>query len=111
MIVRKGYDYAAAEAMRSAEGCASQGFHERCRAAHFWGLYDPEAVGAIVIEHNIIHVSSLRPCGFAVRKVLRDWNGQLLTVIREHNQRAQKLAVGMGFRLVQVRDGWKIYKR
>jgi len=114
MIAVRGFSLAAAMAMREAQGEQSPNFIRRCRRAEFWGLYDPEPVGGIVIENGCIHVSSSRPCGLAVRRVVRDAlarHGTLYAPIRPGNERAKRLATGLGFAFWRELDGFEVYRR
>lgn len=114
MQCRPGFDRQAAEAMQNAQGEAAPLFLERCEKALFWGLYDPEPVGGIVIEHHCIHVSSFRPCGFAVRRIVADYlktHPVLLAPIRPDNRRALRLAKGLGFLFFKEMNGFYIFRR
>lgn len=114
MMAKRGFSLAAAVAMRDAQGEWSPDFIRRCRRAEFWGLYDPEPVGGIVIEAGCIHVSSSRPCGLAVRHVVRNAlirHGELCAPIRAGNERAIRLATGLGFTFWRELDGFDVYRR
>lgn len=104
------------QAMNETEnGAPIADFVRRCRRAAFWALLDDgEPCGGVVIENSCIHVSSRRPCGLAVRRVVREWligHGVLFTAIRPGNERARRLAIGLGFSLLRELEGFAIYWR
>lgn len=112
---RAGFDSEAAAVMERTQGDNPPAHIERCRGGLFWALYhDGRACGGILIERNCIHVSSLRPCGHAVRRVVRDYlktSPILFAPIRPDNKRAQRLAIGLGFSFWQQMDGFNVYRR
>lgn len=112
---RQGFDEAAATVMESVQSDQAPQHIQRCRDGLFWAIYhDGKPCGGILIERNCIHVSSLRPCGHAVRRVVREYlktHPVLFAPIRPANERAQRLAKGLGFAFWQQMDGFNVYRR
>lgn len=114
MIERPGYDEACAEAAAQAMASYDQTFSERAKNTEFWGLFDPEPCGAVIFEGNVIHVACLKPCGLAVRRIVRQalQNREILFApIAEWNTPAIRLAVGLGFKLGIQSRGVNLYWR
>lgn len=103
-----GFDETAALAMVQAYGRpASPAVIERLRNSDFWGLYDPEPVGAVAITFDSqyspgMHVGCIHRgrAGHAVRRVVEaalQRYGQLYAEIRNDCETAIRLAIGLGF--------------
>lgn len=115
MIVLRGFDPVCAAVMRDACGFQDDdSFIERARETEFYGLYDPEPVGAILIDEQFIHVGSLKPCGFAFRRIVNDVLTRrpfLIAAIEGDRPRAVKLAKGMGFGREMKINSWTLLRR
>lgn len=117
MIEREGFDLDAAIAMQKA--CAmelDETFIDRSKKTEFWGLYDPKAVGAVIVHAPWIHVGCLTSgkAAFAVRRIVNkslEKHGLLLAPIKQPNLKANHLALGLGFSKILSRNGWIVYGR
>lgn len=113
--LRHGFDEAAARVMEQVQGDSPQDHVNRCRNGLFWAIYhDGKPMGGILIERGLIHVSSLIPCGLQVRKVVRQYlskHSVICAPIRPDNERARRLAHGLGFTAAGEIDGFLIYRR
>lgn len=112
MQERPGYDAACAAAAARAMADYDPSFAERARHTEFWGLYDPQPVGAVIFEGNVIHVASLKPCGFAVRRLVRhalQSRPILFAPIAAWNRPACRLAEGFGFQVGIESNGILLY--
>lgn len=118
MIVRKGFDMGAALAMRKAMEAVDPSrdrlFWRKVLNAEFWGMYDPEPVGAVVLTGNRIHIACLRPqrCGFAARRILAEALKIQTTIfapVKDWNEQAARFAQRLGFIYVGETPGWKLY--
>ena len=116
MEARPGFDVRCAEVMRDACGFGDDDtFIERAKDAEFYGLHAPDPVGAVLIDaDHLIHVGSLAPCGFAVRRIVREAlkrRPYLIAAIHGDRPKAVKLAQGMGFTLEKYINGWTVLRR
>lgn len=114
MIEVLGYNVACAEVAARAMAEYDPTFAVRAIATEFWGLYDPEPCGAVIFEGNVMHVASLRPCGFSVRRLVRHalrTRPIVFAPIAHSNARACRLAEGMGFQVGIQADGINLYWR
>ena len=119
MKAAQGFDLAAAQAMRSA--CHAivgldPTFVLRASKTEFWGLYDPEPVGGVILDGPWIHVGCTKPgrCGLVVRKIVKhalQSRTRLYAPIRQPNERANRLAIGLGFDLALDNGRWKVFRR
>ena len=115
----QGFDLAAVQAMQAA--CApvlgaDPTFIERARLTDFWGLYDPEPVGGVILDGPWIHVGCTKGgrCGFVVRQLVEhalETRPALYAPIKQPNERANRLAEGLGFDLVLDTGLWKAFRR
>lgn len=102
MQSRAGFDLECAKAAMRAMKTDETNFIDRCRDMEFYGLYDPMPCGAVMIEGNIIHVASLRPCGPTFKKIVTmalQSRDILFAPIRIDNHQAKRLAEGLGFKI------------
>lgn len=114
MIERQGYNEACAQAAAQAMAEYDPTFTERAKRTEFWGLYGPEPCGAVIFEGNVMHVASLKPCGFAVRRLVAHalrTRPIVFAPIHESNLRACRLAEGMGFQIGIQSRGINLYWR
>lgn len=90
-------------------------FIGRAIDTEFYGLHGPDPVGAVLIDaDHLIHVGSLAPCGFAVRRIVREAlrrRPYLIAAIHGDRPKAVKLAQGMGFALEKYINGWTVLRR
>lgn len=121
MIVRRGFDLAAALAMRQACGMDDdETFVDRARECDFWSLYTDRAVGGVLVEMDhgrpSIHVGSLvkgrsgRAVARAVAEAL-DMHKRLFAAINRPAPAVERLAQGLGFLPLVRRGTWIVYGR
>lgn len=114
MISAQGFDLACAKAAYRAMRADDPTFIERCRKVEFHGLYDPGPVGAVLLDGNVIHVASLRPCGLTVKKIVGkafETRNILFAPIAVGNEKASALAELLGFEIGLTESGYHLYWR
>lgn len=119
MIERFGFDERAALAMRSACGMDDDDtFVERARHTEFWGLYNPDPVGGVLIEMEgkrpVLHAGCLTRghAGHAIKRIVKTAlakHGRLYAAMQVHSISAIRLTRGLGFTCLFTSGDWVIY--
>lgn len=118
MIVKEGYNNEAGYVFWGIRKEAPwPKFRDKLKECRFFGIYDPEPVGAIVLDGPIIHVSVVErmrgKIGRAVKKIvhmaLNDY-GVVIAPIEAGNDKAIRLAEGLGLTLAKSENGILFYE-